>query len=69
MPIFEFKCKECGTPFEELVRSASSVGEIVCPFCGSTEVNKQISTFASSVSGSTSSFTSSAAASCSSGSL
>ena len=69
MPIFEFVCQECGTPFEELVRSASAVDEVSCPHCNSFMVTKQISTFASQVSGSTGSFSSVPAASCSSGSL
>ncbi len=46
MPIFEFVCQECGTPFEELLRSSSAVAEVSCPFCESTQVTKQISTFA-----------------------
>ncbi len=29
MPIFEFECKECGKPFEELVRSANAIDEVV----------------------------------------
>jgi putative FmdB family regulatory protein len=69
MPIFEFVCQECGTPFEELVRSSNSVDEISCPFCASSQVKKQISTFASQVSGSSGSFASAPASSCSSGSL
>jgi putative FmdB family regulatory protein len=69
MPIFEFVCQECGAPFEELVRSSSAIGEVFCPFCESTQVTKQISTFASSVVGSVSSFSSAQSASCSSGSL
>lgn len=69
MPIFEFVCQECGTPFEELVRSSYAVGEVSCPSCESSQVTKQISTFASQVAGSTGSFTSAPAASCSSGSL
>lgn len=69
MPIFEFVCQECGTPFEELVRSSNSVDEISCPFCASYQVKKQISTFASQVSGSAGSFASAPASSCSSGSL
>ena len=47
MPIFEFVCQECGSPFEELVRSATAVDEVACPFCESEQVAKQISTFAS----------------------
>lgn len=69
MPIFEFVCQECEAPFEELVRSATAVDEVACPFCESDKVAKQISTFASKVSGSSSSFSNAAAASCSPGSL
>jgi len=69
MPIFEFVCQECGTPFEELVRNSSGIGEVSCPFCESTQVTKQISTFASTVAGSASSFSSAQSASCSGGSL
>lgn len=70
MPIFEFDCSECGEPFEELVRSASAVDEVVCPCCGSQHVRKKISTFASKVSGASSvSAYSSSSASCNTGSL
>ncbi len=70
MPIFEFVCSECGNPFEELVRSASAVSEVVCPSCGSQQVKKQISTFASKVSGGGGfSLGSPAASSCSPGSV
>lgn len=51
MPIFEFVCKDCGWEFEELVRSASNVEEVICPACDSGYVLKQISTFASKISG------------------
>lgn len=71
MPIFEFICHECGTPFEELLRSANSLEEVICPACGSDQVKKQISTFASRVAGvgTTRSFSSASASSCSSGSV
>ena len=69
MPIFEFICSSCGEPFEELVRSASAIDQMSCPSCGSIEVKKKISTFASkTVGGSSFSFGSSSAASCSTGS-
>lgn len=68
MPIFEFVCAECGWPFEELVRSASAVDGVVCPACSSENVKKQISTFASKISGGSSfSFNSAPASSCSTG--
>ncbi len=70
MPIFEFVCDECGAPFEELVRSATTLEEVLCPACGSDQVKKQISTFAARVTGGspTRGF-SSAPSSCSSGSV
>lgn len=68
MPIFEFVCTECGWPFEELVRSASVVSEVVCPACNSQNVTKKISTFASKIAGGSSfSFNSAPASSCSTG--
>lgn len=46
MPMFEFRCKDCGHEFEELVASASSY-RIACPNCGSQTVEKKVSAFAS----------------------
>lgn len=69
MPLFEFVCVTCENDFEELVRSASATDEVVCPSCGSPEVKKKISKFASRSSGSAGvSFGASSAASCSTGS-
>ncbi len=45
MPIFEYKCNKCGTEFEELVSSTDS--KVECPECGSSDVDKLISGFAS----------------------
>ncbi|MBR2365120.1 MAG: zinc ribbon domain-containing protein [Lentisphaeria bacterium] len=47
MPIFEYECKKCEKKFEVLLRSSSSQAE--CPFCGSGEVKKLLSTFAAKV--------------------
>lgn len=68
MPIFEFECQECGKPFEELVRSSSAISEVYCPKCGSPEIRKKVSTFASRISGGSSFSLGSSAASCGSGS-
>ncbi len=46
MPLFEYKCRECGERFEKLVGMNPLPGSIVCPRCESTEVAKQYSTFA-----------------------
>lgn len=68
MPIFEFTCTKCGRPFEELLRSAGAVNEVACPACGSPEVKKKVSTFASKISGSASlSLGSGSSAACSPG--
>lgn len=69
MPIFEFLCQECGSPFEELVFSSDAVDEVICPSCGGSQVVKQISTFASKIAGSSGSYASAPAASCNTGSL
>lgn len=68
MPLFEFVCSDCSQSFEELVRSASAIDGVICPKCGSSQVSKKISTFASRVSGGGSfSLGASSAASCSTG--
>lgn len=68
MPIFEFECQACGTPFEELVRNAAVV-EVACPKCGSQKARKKMSTFASKVSGKSSfSLGASSSSNCSTGS-
>ena len=71
MPIFEFVCSECGRSFEELVRSATVIEEVICPSCGSSDTKKQISTFASRINGGGVSLSSSStrSAGCSSGSV
>ena len=45
MPLYEYVCINCGTAFEQFVRSASSQEAVTCPKCASMLVNKQFSTF------------------------
>jgi putative FmdB family regulatory protein len=66
MPIYEFECRLCGRPFEELVFNIGRVREVRCPVCGSDEVKKKLSAVAARVAGTTAS---SGVASCSPGSL
>ena len=71
MPIYEFACSKCGRSFEELV-SISKIDEVVCPKCGSGQVKKKMSTFASKPAAGGSSFSlgsSSSSASCGTGSV
>ncbi|MCP4181279.1 MAG: zinc ribbon domain-containing protein [bacterium] len=44
MPIYEYKCNDCGNSFEKLV--ARDTGDIYeCPKCESTNTNKKFSVF------------------------
>lgn len=45
MPIYEYRCLECGERFEKFGRSANARKEVVCPRCGNTEVQKEVSLF------------------------
>jgi putative FmdB family regulatory protein len=51
MPLYEFDCRACGEPFEELVLSANGIDDVSCPSCGSEDVRKKLSTFATRMSG------------------
>jgi putative FmdB family regulatory protein len=69
MPIYEFVCQECQQVFEELVRSASAIDEVICPGCQSERVSKKLSTFSSKVAGGSSFVSAPAAPSCRPGGL
>ncbi|HEV2494880.1 MAG TPA: zinc ribbon domain-containing protein [Terriglobia bacterium] len=45
MPIFEYRCRECGTTFEQIVRSNGD-NPVTCRKCESSRVDKLLSTFA-----------------------
>ncbi len=65
MPIFEFSCSDCGQAFEDLLRNTDAVSQVTCPRCGSLQVRKKISSFASRITGGTSSLSASSAPACS----
>lgn len=44
MPIFEYRCEDCGTKFEKLVRRPTEAVE--CPSCGQSHLKTELSTFA-----------------------
>jgi putative FmdB family regulatory protein len=46
MPIYEYRCEDCGTKFEKLVRRSSDVPELTCPSCGEKHLRQELSTFA-----------------------
>lgn len=43
MPLYGFICDDCNKDFEELVMSASKVDQVICPECGSHQVQRQLS--------------------------
>jgi putative FmdB family regulatory protein len=53
MPIYEYRCGECGEEFEKWQRSMSCAEEPRCPKCSSTHVNKAISLLGKCASSST----------------
>lgn len=50
MPIYEYICDDCKTPFEKLVFNQQQ--EISCPKCSSKKATIQLSVFATSNGGS-----------------
>ena len=46
MPIYEYKCDDCGLKFEELVYS--DAGKVICHKCGSENAERLLSGFATS---------------------
>jgi putative FmdB family regulatory protein len=53
MPIFEYKCHQCGEKFEVLVYSHTE-STVICANCGSESIERLFSSFASTASGSSS---------------
>jgi putative FmdB family regulatory protein len=51
MPIFEYKCQECGAKFEKLIYREGAEAELVCPECGKQDLKRELSTFAAHTSG------------------
>lgn len=52
MPLYEYRCEACGHRFEVLQKMGAGSQGIACPKCGSEQVKRLLSTFASAVSGS-----------------
>lgn len=52
MPIFEYKCEDCGTRFEKLVRRSDDPAALACPGCGKKDLRQEFSTFSAHANGS-----------------
>lgn len=48
MPIYEYRCRECGAKFEKLRRISEAEKPAECPKCGKAESDLQLSCFATS---------------------
>ncbi len=46
MPIYEYRCEECGKTLEILQSMAAGSEGLTCPACGSERLSKAFSTFA-----------------------
>jgi putative FmdB family regulatory protein len=49
MPIYEYRCQDCGNQFEKLVRRDAAIPE--CPSCGHGNLAQVLSTFAAHAGG------------------
>ena len=52
MPIYEYKCQDCGNRFEKLVRRTADADALECPSCGQKHLTQELSTFAAHANGS-----------------
>jgi len=43
MPIYDYKCQDCGEISEVFLRSADNAKSMLCPVCGSEKVEKLFS--------------------------
>ncbi len=46
MPMYEYRCRECGKRYEMLRRMSDADRDLKCPDCQSEHVERQLSTFA-----------------------
>lgn len=53
MPIREFRCGQCGANFEKIERASQAAEQVVCPCCGSRDLEKKLSSFSTQSGGST----------------
>ncbi len=46
MPMYEYRCRECGKRYEMLRRMSDADRDLKCPDCESEKVERLLSTFA-----------------------
>ena len=52
MPIYEYKCEQCGSRYEQIRRMTEADRDLECPECKSTSIKRQLSEFATTTSSS-----------------
>jgi putative FmdB family regulatory protein len=57
MPMYEYRCRQCGEDYEELRRMQDADRDLKCPFCGAEQIERLLSAFATGGCGSTGGFT------------
>lgn len=45
MPLYEYKCSSCKETFSVLQKVGSTEKDTTCPYCGSSDVKKLLSSF------------------------
>ncbi|MFZ5927976.1 MAG: FmdB family zinc ribbon protein [Acidobacteriota bacterium] len=43
MPMYEYRCQECGAKYEQLRRMSEADTNLECPLCGSRNVCREVS--------------------------
>jgi putative FmdB family regulatory protein len=46
MPIYEYRCERCEERFEQLIPLRAEHPPVTCPRCGTQEIHKHLSVFA-----------------------
>jgi putative FmdB family regulatory protein len=46
MPVYEYRCRSCRRKVSVLVKGFSGAGDVTCNFCGSKDLTRLFSTFA-----------------------
>ena len=62
MPVYDYKCRQCGKVFEKFLRSLAAADSVQCEKCGSAKVKKMVSCCAISSGGKSESVASSKSA-------
>ncbi len=51
MPVYEYSCAKCKAGFSLMQRLGATEKDTICPYCGSREVKKLVSSFSCSIGG------------------